>query len=339
MKLEEIDINLIKPYKNNPREISQEAVNKVAQSIKEFGNNQPIVIDKDNIIVVGHTRWKALKKLNIKKAYVLKKDFKKGQSIAYRIMDNRSSEENKWETKLLKAELNILKDAKFDLDLTGFTLDEINQPMHQIKMTDINLLKSHPKNYKEHPKDQLQHLCKSIEENGIYRNVIISKDKTILAGHGIVLACKKLKIQTIKTLELNINADDPKAIKLLVADNEVNHLGEINERGLSEILKEIVHTGDLLGTGYDDMMLSNLLFITRPASEIKNIDEAKEWIGLPEYEPAPNVYRYYISFTTSEARTKFAEKNKLPIQNKNTKLWISWCPPKDKEDPSSIAYE
>ena len=70
MKIEEIDISLIKPYKNNPREISQEAVDKVKNSIKEFGNNQPIVIDQDNIIVVGHTRWKALKELNKKTAFV-----------------------------------------------------------------------------------------------------------------------------------------------------------------------------------------------------------------------------------------------------------------------------
>ena len=56
MILEEIDINLIKPYKDNPREISQEAVKKVKNSIKEFGNNQPIVIDQNNVIVVGHTR-------------------------------------------------------------------------------------------------------------------------------------------------------------------------------------------------------------------------------------------------------------------------------------------
>ena len=61
MKIEEIDINLIKPYKNNPREISADAVKKVRNSISEFGNNQPIVIDQDNYIVVGHTRWKALK--------------------------------------------------------------------------------------------------------------------------------------------------------------------------------------------------------------------------------------------------------------------------------------
>ena len=77
MKLEEVDINTIKPYKNNPREIPIEAVENVSKSIKEFGNNQPIVVDSDNVIVVGHTRWKALKQLGKKKAFIIKKDFKK----------------------------------------------------------------------------------------------------------------------------------------------------------------------------------------------------------------------------------------------------------------------
>ena len=76
MKIEEIDIDLIKPYKNNPREIPMESVQKVMSSIREFGNNQPIVVDKDNVIVVGHTRWKALKQLGNKKAYIVKKDGK-----------------------------------------------------------------------------------------------------------------------------------------------------------------------------------------------------------------------------------------------------------------------
>ena len=77
MKLEEVDINTIKPYKNNPREIPMESVQKVMSSIREFGNNQPIVVDSDNIIVVGHTRWKALKQLGKKTAFIIKKDFKK----------------------------------------------------------------------------------------------------------------------------------------------------------------------------------------------------------------------------------------------------------------------
>ena len=125
MKFEEIDIDLIKPYKNNPREIPMESVQKVMNSIREFGNNQPIVVDNDNVIVVGHTRWKALKQLGKAKAYVVKKEFPKGQAMAYRIMDNRSGEESKWSNKLLATELNILKDDNFDLQLTGFNLTEL----------------------------------------------------------------------------------------------------------------------------------------------------------------------------------------------------------------------
>ena len=125
MKIEEMDIDLIKPYKNNPREIPMESVQKVMNSIREFGNNQPIVVDNDNVIVVGHTRWKALKQLCKAKAYVVKKEFPKGQAMAYRIMDNRSGEESKWSNKLLATELNILKDDNFDLQLTGFNLTEL----------------------------------------------------------------------------------------------------------------------------------------------------------------------------------------------------------------------
>jgi ParB-like chromosome segregation protein Spo0J len=125
MKVEEIDIDLIKPYKNNPREIPMESVQKVMNSIREFGNNQPIVVDNENVIVVGHTRWKALKQLGKAKAFVVKRDFPKGQAMAYRIMDNRSGEESKWSNKLLASELNILKDENFDLQLTGFNLTEL----------------------------------------------------------------------------------------------------------------------------------------------------------------------------------------------------------------------
>ena len=129
MKIEEVDIDTIKPYKNNPREIPIEAVEKVKQSIKEFGNNQPIVVDKDNVIVVGHTRWRALKNLGKTKAFIVKKDFNKSEAIAYRIMDNRSGENSKWDKSLLKQEIDTLKDTDFNLDMTGFTFDELDKIM------------------------------------------------------------------------------------------------------------------------------------------------------------------------------------------------------------------
>lgn len=125
MKIEEVDIKVIKPYKNNPREIPMESVQKVMASIREFGNNQPIVVDKEYVIVVGHTRWKALKELGKKTAFIIRREFNKSDAIAYRIMDNRSGEESKWANKLLASELNILKDENFDLNLTGFNLTEL----------------------------------------------------------------------------------------------------------------------------------------------------------------------------------------------------------------------
>ncbi len=127
MEIKEINIDEIKPYKNNPREISNEAVEKVVKSIKVFGYNQPIVVDNDNVIVVGHTRWKALKKLGREKVFIIKKNFTKNNAVAYRIMDNRANEESKWQNKLLKEELNLLQDENFDLDLTGFDETELDQ--------------------------------------------------------------------------------------------------------------------------------------------------------------------------------------------------------------------
>jgi len=127
MEIQEINIDEIKPYKNNPREISNEAVEKVVKSIQVFGYNQPIVVDNDNVIVVGHTRWKELKKLGREKVYIIKKNFTKNNAVAYRIMDNRANEESKWQNKLLKEELNLLQDENFDLDLTGFDQTELDQ--------------------------------------------------------------------------------------------------------------------------------------------------------------------------------------------------------------------
>ena len=70
MKIEIADINSIKPYENNPRKLSEKAIEKVAMSLKEYGFRQPIVVDKDRIIVAGHTRFRASKKLGLKQVPV-----------------------------------------------------------------------------------------------------------------------------------------------------------------------------------------------------------------------------------------------------------------------------
>lgn len=203
------------------------------------------------------------------------------------------------------------------------------------QLRNITELKPHPKNYKKHPEDQLKHLCKSIEENGLYRHIVLANDDTILAGHGVVLACEKLNITQVPTIKLPINSDDSKAIKLLTADNEVGHLAISDDRQLSDILKQILDDGDLLGTGYDEMMLSNLLYVTRPESEIKTLDEAKEWVGLPEYEKSSIPLKITVSFENEEDRREFARTLSIPITDKTKSTWF---PYKENDDVKSVEF-
>lgn len=124
MQIKSIETNKILPYINNPRKNLN--VDKVASSIKEFGFQQPIVIDKNNTIIVGHTRFEAAKKLGLKEVPVQIADLTETQAKAYRIADNRLNEDASWDTKLLNLEFNDLLSKEYNLDLLGFTNDEVD---------------------------------------------------------------------------------------------------------------------------------------------------------------------------------------------------------------------
>ena len=124
MQIKSIETNKILPYINNPRKNLN--IDKVASSIKEFGFQQPIVIDKNNTIIVGHTRFEAAIKLGLKEVPVQIADLTETQAKAYRIADNRLNEDASWDTKLLNLEFNDLLSKEFDLDLLGFTTDEVD---------------------------------------------------------------------------------------------------------------------------------------------------------------------------------------------------------------------
>jgi len=122
MKLEYWPLNKILPYAQNARKIPQSAVDKVAASLHEYNWRQPIVVDKDGVIVVGHVRLLAAQKLGLDQAPVhVAENLTPAQIRGYRLMDNRSHEETDWNEELLSIELGELKDVDFDLDLTGFT--------------------------------------------------------------------------------------------------------------------------------------------------------------------------------------------------------------------------
>jgi DNA modification methylase len=134
MKIEIADINSIQPYINNPRKLKDSAIEKVAKSIKEFGFRQPIVVDTNRIIVVGHTRYRASKKLGLKEVPItIAENLTQEQINAYRIADNRTNEEAEWDLELLKTEIKELELADFNLDLTGFDEDQLNDMLFEEK--------------------------------------------------------------------------------------------------------------------------------------------------------------------------------------------------------------
>lgn len=118
MEVIQMNISDVKPYDRNPRK-NDSAVKYVAESIKEFGFKQPIVVDKDNVIVCGHTRWKAAKKLKMKTVPVIvADDLTEEQIKAYRLADNKTSEAAEWDFDLLSDELDGIFDI--DMELFGF---------------------------------------------------------------------------------------------------------------------------------------------------------------------------------------------------------------------------
>lgn len=127
MKITEVRIQDINPYKNNPRN-NEEAVGKVMESIRAYGFKVPIVLDKNNVIVCGHTRYKAAISLGLETVpCIIADDLTPKQVKAFRIADNKTSDFSLWDNRLLLEELEGLDDVftGFEIgDLGGCVLDE-----------------------------------------------------------------------------------------------------------------------------------------------------------------------------------------------------------------------
>lgn len=127
MQIELKRTDSLRPYENNPRE-NDHAVPAVVASIREFGFRVPLVVDPTDLIVCGHTRWKAAKELGLAEVpCVVVTDLTPEQIRAFRIADNKTGEIAGWDKDLLKLELTELKALDFDLGLMGFAADELQR--------------------------------------------------------------------------------------------------------------------------------------------------------------------------------------------------------------------
>ena len=129
LKVIDVQLEDIKPYPNNPRR-NDAAVDAVAESIKNFGVLVPIVLDKNNVIVAGHTRYKAFKKLGWESVPCVMADGLTDEQVrAFRLVDNKTAEMSEWEPELLAAELEALA----DFDLSAFKFEVPNLPLPDVE--------------------------------------------------------------------------------------------------------------------------------------------------------------------------------------------------------------
>ena len=140
MTIQEVAVDAVTPYEKNPRKIPQEAIDRVAASIKEFGFKQPIVVDKDMVIIVGHTRLLAAKKLGYETVPVLvASDLSPEKARAYRLADNKTNEFTDWNFETLQEELaSFLSIEDFNMEDFGFDMSFLDKNADDVQEDDFD---------------------------------------------------------------------------------------------------------------------------------------------------------------------------------------------------------
>lgn len=328
----------LKPYEKNSRKHSQQQLESIAAAIKEFGFTNPILIDEKQNIIAGHGRLEAAKKLKLETVPTITlSHLTEDQKKAYVIADNKLGDMSTWNDVNLLSELASLSEYSKSLDdsLKGFFEEKSFNP-YRIEQVSIELLKPHPKNYRKHPQQQIEHLAASIAEFGFYRNIIACNDYTILAGHGLTQAAAFAGINFVPVLKLGLNAFDIKALKLLTIDNEVDHLGDSDMRQLSEVLKEILSDDNLFGTGYDEAKLENLLLVSRSKAEVDSFSPESEWGDLLEFDKTKQNPKLVVNFESETDRQDFANALGVTLTEKQKAMW--W-PIKERKKLAHLKYE
>lgn len=217
-----------------------------------------------------------------------------------------------------------------DTDTPNVTNEEFD-----LEIVKVSELKAHPRNYREHPSEQIAHLVSSITEHGFYRNVVIADDGTVLAGHGVLIAVKQMGMESIPVIRLPIGPEHPSALKVLTGDNEIAHLVSIDDLVLSKILKDIFDDSEsLLGTGYNEMTFAALNVRASALEDIDEFDPNAEWEEMPEFEQEDLKAKRQIlvSFDSEEDAVRFSELIQVPITPKTKALWWPFKEPTPAAD-------
>lgn len=353
--IEYLPLEKLPPALRNPRRHAEKDLD---ASVGRFGYAEPVLLDeRTGRLIAGHGRVEALERLKAKgkpppdgiheragswlvpvvRGWSSKND---REAEAYLVASNQVGAKGGWDHGPLAEMLKGLEDV--GLEGVGFGpedvlgLLELSFVPERVAISD---LKPHPKNYREHPEDQLEHVIESIKLHGFYRNVVIARDGTVLAGHGVVQAARKMGRKTLPVVRLDLDPNEPRALKVLTSDNEISNLAAVDDRALTELLKGIMDTEGLLGTGFNQEQLAALTFNTRTSAEVQRINETGEWAGLPEYAEGATPIRLVVTFLSLEDLERFTKSISLRIDKKQGTTWSTRWPWTDRGDRAHLKFE
>ena len=359
MRIEYSPLSEVLKWPRNPKRHDEPTLD---ASIERFGFNDPPTLDEGTgHLVEGHGRIESLERRKRSGAeppgrVVVRKDGEwmvpivRGVSFeteleaeAYLVAHNRVGIDL-WDDVVLAEVLAAHEDS---LEGLGFSSDDVAEilsgaPGFKTVKVSVGLLKPHPKNYKQHPDDQLAHIVKSIEEHGFYKNIVVARGDVVLAGHGVVQAAIKMGKRRVPVIKLDVDPDDPRALKIMTSDNEISNLAETDDRALTELLKGILGaTDDLGGTGFDEQQLAAMALVTRPGTELADSDAAAQWVGMPEHATKELPFKIMVNCETEEDLVEalgLLKAKYSKVNSKITKTWSVWWPPREKEDQSAVRF-
>ena len=216
-------------------------------------------------------------------------------------------------------------------------VDSSTPSVSKIEEVNIAKLKPHPRNYRTHSEDEVAHLVDSLKAYGFYKNIVIARDGTVLAGHGIVQAAKTINMTKVPAVRLDLDADDPEALKILTGDNEIGQLGLKNDPRLVAMLREVQEKVGLLGTGFDEMMIQGLEDLL--TSQGTSADNRDEWANMPDFSPGDSRLELRLWFDNEKIRASIVKKLDLNTRSlSNARILQSKYPSAPEEDLKTVKW-
>lgn len=187
-----------------------------------------------------------------------------------------------------------------------------------IVLVNINEIKLNPKNRNKHPADQIERLVKIIQYQGFRTPVTISNRTGLLvAGHGRLLAAKKLKMKEVPAIYQDFDSDEQE-IAHGVSDNAIGAWAELDLEGINIDVPELGPDFDIDYLGIKNFSVG----VSEKIHEVNSGDENSEWVEMPEFAPGEGYIRLILQFASEENRQKYCEENHLSIDRKMNKQWI-----------------